>query len=145
MSKRKVITFLLLSAITIPICLYVSSVIHLGLTEGLNDLSFPKLNVVVKSIITNESHFKVYILIQSLMVLLSFFIVFVQKNSIYESDVGSITDTIKTPMVVGQGQHGTARWLKEKEYEKVFDKNVLDISKGLNGQNFENGGLICRL
>lgn len=142
MSKKKIITFILLSVITIPICLYISSIIHLSLTDGLNDLSFPKLSAVINSVVTNERHLKVYILIQSLLFLLSFFITFVQKNSIYESDVGNITDTIKTPIVVGQGQHGTARWLKEKEFEKVFNKNVLDASKKLEELKFKEGGLI---
>lgn len=142
MSKKKIITFILLSVITIPICLYISSIIHLSLTDGLNNLSFPKLSAVINSVITNERHLKVYILIQSLLFLLSFFITFVQKNSIYESDVGNVTDTIKTPIVVGQGQHGTARWLKEKEFEKVFNKNVLDASKKLEELRFKEGGLI---
>jgi len=142
MKKKKLITFILLSVITIPICVYISSIIHLGLSNELNDLSFPRVNEVIYSLITNEGHLKIYMLIQSLMILLCVFTIFIQKNSVYESDVGNITDTIKTPMVVGQGQHGTARWLKEKEYEKVFDKNILDTSKSLNEQKFENGGLI---
>jgi len=44
----------------------------------------------------------------------------------YQSNLVEITPDIKTPVSVGQYQHGSARWLKDEEKEKVFDSFVLD-------------------
>jgi len=44
----------------------------------------------------------------------------------YQSDLVEITPDIKTPVPVGQYQHGSARWLKDKEKDKAFDSFILD-------------------
>lgn len=46
----------------------------------------------------------------------------------YQSDLVEITPDIKTPVPVGQYQHGSARWLKDKEKDKAFDSFILDPS-----------------
>mgnify|MGYP002677758930 CR=1 FL=1 len=43
----------------------------------------------------------------------------------YKADLITITPDIKTPAPAGQGQHGSARWLREDEYDKIFDSVVL--------------------
>ena len=42
------------------------------------------------------------------------------RNNYMESDVDRITDNIVTPKAVGQGQHGTSRWLTNNEFKKNF-------------------------
>ena len=37
------------------------------------------------------------------------------------SNMMRVTDDIKTPVVAGQKQHGSARWLTKKEQYKTFD------------------------
>ena len=128
--------------VSVPICMYLSSIIHLGFSgEGIN-MSNIGFVFIICSLFEHSNHFKVYLLLQALFIIFFLFVTFMQKENLYESELGNITNTIRTPVTVGQGQHGTARWLKESEYEKVFDKNIYDASKSMNNQNFKSGGLI---
>ena len=43
-----------------------------------------------------------------------------------QSDVERITNNIVTPKAVGQGQHGTSRWLTDKEFKKAFKYIEID-------------------
>lgn len=105
MNKKRIIIFIILNLITIPICLYISTIIHLTLIQEFTNLSDITFKAVINSIFQNGNHLKIYMLLQFLFTLFFFLITFVQKDNIYESGLNSITDTIKTPFIVGQGQH----------------------------------------
>ena len=147
---KKVIIFLIMLIVTIPICAYISTIVHLSLIKEFTSISDIKIQTVIQSIAGNEKHFQLYVLLQFLFILFIVLIVFVETTNIFESKLGNVTDKIKTPFVVGQGQHGTARWLKNNEYEKVFDKNILyekdaiQIEQEENTKNikFNNAGLV---
>lgn len=123
--RNKIIIFLIMLMVTIPICAYISTLVHLNLVGGFTNISDIKVQTVMQSIVENNKHFQLYVLLQFLFILFIVLIVFVETTNVFESKLGNVTDKIKTPFVVGQGQHGTARWLKDNEYEKVFDKNIL--------------------
>lgn len=53
-------------------------------------------------------------------VLLCCTLFFVQNSRAYQSDLMKVTDEIEIPMPVGQFQHGSSRWMKETEKDKVF-------------------------
>lgn len=72
---------------------------------------------------------------------------FVQNSRSYQSDLMKVTDDIEIPVPVGQYQHGSSRWLKEEEKEKVFEAYNLDpsnpvikelIATGYDGLDFIN-------
>lgn len=72
---------------------------------------------------------------------------FVQNSRSYQSDLMKETDDIEIPVPVGQYQHGSSRWLKEEEKEKVFEAYNLDpsnpvikelIATGYDGLDFIN-------
>ena len=44
-----------------------------------------------------------------------------------QSEVDRITNNIITPKAIGQWQHGTSRWLTDKEFKKNF--NYIEIEK----------------
>lgn len=58
-----------------------------------------------------------------------------------ESDTFKVTENIELPKQVGEGQHGTARFMTEKEKDKVFDAVTYD---GKSNKAFEGkkGGLV---
>lgn len=142
MKQSKIIAFLLLLIVSIPICMYLSNMLHLALSGEIVNIGNIEFKSVMQSLFENNKHLKLYILLQTLFLLFDVFVTFMQKENMYESELGNITNTIKTPVTVGQGQHGTARWLKESEYEKVFDKNIYDSSKDMKNQSFKSGGLV---
>lgn len=142
MNKKKILIFIILNLVTIPICLYISTIIHLTLVQKFTTISDINFYTVINSIFTNVNHFKLYILLQFLFALFFILITFIQKDNIYASELNEITNTIKTPFVVGQGQYGTSRWLKMKEFDKVFKKNTLVFNKPPNEQKFSSAGLV---
>ena len=42
------------------------------------------------------------------------------RRETFESDTSEVAGSIQTPVAIGQGQHGTARWLKPAERRKAF-------------------------
>ncbi|TCL57667.1 type IV secretion system protein VirD4 [Kineothrix alysoides] len=74
---------------------------------------------------------------------------FVQNSRSYQADLMKVTDDIETPVPVGQYQHGSSRWLKEEEMDKVFavcylnpaDKIIKELLEtGYDGLGFLTGG-----
>jgi len=71
---------------------------------------------------------------------------FVQNSRPYQSQLISVTEEIQTPAPVGQFQHGSSRWLTDKEKGKVFSLYELDpgneIINGLIETGYDNLGFI---
>jgi type IV secretion system protein VirD4 len=42
------------------------------------------------------------------------------RRETFESDTTAVAGELQTPVAIGQGQHGTARWLKRDERRKAF-------------------------
>lgn len=141
MKYKKLTIFMILVLLTIPICLYIAGILHFTITNQFTSISDMKINIILNSVINDKQCQRVYILTQSLITLFLFLISFIQKDNIYESKLGNVTDTIKTPFRVGQGQYGTARWLKPKEFETIFKKNILSLKKEIKDQDFSSAGL----
>lgn len=142
MKYKKIIIFIILVMITVPMCLYIAGIIHFTITNQFISISDIKLNMIFSSVINNKQCQKVYFLIQVLITLFLYFITFIQKENIYESDLQSVTNNIRTPLVAGQGQYGTARWLQTKEFENTFKKNILDSKIDIKKQSFSTAGIV---
>lgn len=145
MKYKRLAIFLILLLLTIPICMYISTIIHFSLNNIFTTISDIRFSSAINSIFSDEQHLKVYSLLQFLFAIFLILVSFFQRDNIFESKLGNITDKIKTPFIVGQGQHGTARWLKPKEFCKVFSRNVLDPLLDISKQHFNSGGLVCRI
>lgn len=77
------------------------------------------------------------------IIISSFLLLFSNKRkNIYHSDKIKLTDKIEVPKPVGEGQHGTSWWLNKKDYEKVFNYNIIDRNKNYNNVTFDSGGVI---
>ena len=50
------------------------------------------------------------------------------RRETFESDTSAIAGSIQTPVAIGQGQHGTAHWMKKSERNKAFAVYRLDGS-----------------
>ncbi len=110
-----------------------------GIFNSIYDI---KINNIFNSIMNNSNHFKLYLLIQISLIISIFILVNIRNNSIYKSDLKKITDTISTPVRTGQGQFGTARWINEREFEKIFHKNGINLKNDIKGQKFDSGGIV---
>ena len=127
MKKNKVIVGTIATICNIPISLALASIIHIQLSK----IDVPRTLYDITQIVANEKFLPLFFLMFSLFEVLIFAMLVINKNSFY-SELDSITDKIKTPKSIGQGQHGTARWQTQKEFEKNFKCNKLPIERKRN-------------
>lgn len=123
--KIKIISFL--SILNIPFCIWISRFIHSRLTNiNMSEIVVDKQLILL--------FFLVFILIEVVIIMLFGF----GSKNVYQSGVIKVTDKIWTPERMGQGQHGTARWLTVKEFRKKFNHNTITE----NDEKAKNGGLV---
>lgn len=84
----------------------------------------------------DSSYIKLFVMMTVLEVLGIYNLI---KNPMhYKADLITITPDIKTPAPMGQGQHGSARWLREDEFKQVFSTVVIDS----DSTQIDSGGLV---
>lgn len=127
MKKNKVVVGIIATMCNIPLSLALASIIHIQLSK----IDVPRTLYDISQIVANEKFLPLFFLMFSLFEVLIFAMLVMNKNSFY-SELDSITDKIKTPKSIGQGQHGTARWQTQKEFEKNFKCNKLPIERKRN-------------
>lgn len=127
MKKNKVIVGIIATICNIPLSLALASIIHIQLSK----IDVPKTLYDINQIVANEKFLPLFFLMFSLFEVLIVAMLVMNKNSFY-SELDSITDKIKTPKSIGQGQHGTARWQTQKEFEKNFKCNKIPIERKKN-------------
>jgi type IV secretion system protein VirD4 len=127
MNKKKIGIIVTLSIFNIPLSIYLSAIIHTKLAK----IEFSQI-VVDKQLLL--LFFLVYLLVEVIIIMLFGF----GSKNVFQSGTVSITDKLKTPEIMGQGQHGTARWLTKKEFRNAFKCNTLSDSDN----TFNSGGII---
>lgn len=136
MKKNKLIVGIIASIINIPISTILAGLVHIQLSK----IAIPKSIYDFQKIVVNEKFLPLFFLMFTLFEVLIFAMLTINKNS-YESEIEKITDKIKTPKAIGQGQYGTARWQTNKEFEKNFKCNKLPLND--NGEyKASKGGLV---
>lgn len=136
MKKNKIIVGIISTICNIPISIALASIIHIQLLK----IDVPRTISDFGQIVANEKFLPLFFLMFSLFEVLIFAMLFIERNNFY-SELDKITDKIETPKSVGQGQHGTARWQTQKEFEKNFRCNELPIRDDNNYQA-NKGGLV---
>lgn len=127
MNKRKVGIIAVLSMLNIPLSIFLSATIHTKLAK----IEFSEI-VVDKQLLL--LFFLVYLLVEVMI----FMLFGLNSRNNFRSGTVSITDNLKTPEIMGQGQHGTARWLTKREFKRIFKCNTLSDTS----TTFNSGGII---
>lgn len=130
MIKKKWIVIGILSIINIPFCYFLSRYIHCKL-----------LKINIDEMIVDKQFLLLFLLLFSLLEIILIVLFSMNNRTQFKSEVIKITDKLKTPEIVGQGQHGTARWMSKKEFEKSFKKNIIDKTVKVTDE-FKSGGLV---
>ena len=79
----------------------------------------------IKSIVTVEKHRLLFLYLVGFSFCASATILVTYSRN-YMSKLQQITPDIFTPVAVGQNQHGSARWMKEKAKAKTFKTMIID-------------------
>lgn len=99
--------------------------------------------VAMKQCISNNEQIRMFTIFFFVILLLGIITLLVGGKSSFKVDMIEITPEIHTPVPVGQGQHGTAKWLNKKDFDKVFDSDIIDSKKLMQGkESFSAGGLV---
>ena len=130
MIKKKWVVIGILSIINIPFCYSLSRYIHCKL-----------LKINIDEMIVDKQFLLLFLLFFFLLEIMLIVLFSMNNRTQFKSEVIKITDKLKTPEIVGQGQHGTARWMSKKEFDKSFKKNVIDKTVKTTNQ-FNSGGLV---
>ena len=114
MKKEKIISFLIFSIFCIPLSWLKAVFIHCNLKHITFTFELIRNIEIVKELV-------LLFFLCLIFCFVSLVIIFtLGRNNYMESDVDRITDNIVTPKAVGQGQHGTSRWLTNNEFKKNF-------------------------
>lgn len=114
---------------------------HFILSNDFNNLLQINVHSIINTIITNPRVLAIFITLE--LIVVSFLLFFSnKKKNIYHSEQIELTPKIKVPKPVGQGQYGTASWLKKRDFGKVFKCNIIDRTKAYNEVLFDSGGVI---
>lgn len=120
----------------IPVCIFillVGTLVALMFSNALNDMltsgrittRMTDLGMMIGNVLTQENLQKLFLLLESLVALMCV-VYYVCAERSYQADTFKVTDNISIPVPYGQGQHGTAWFMSEKDKKKIFD--YIDIS-----------------
>lgn len=99
--------------------------------------------VAMKQCISNNEQIRMFTIFFFVLLLLGIITLLVGGKSSFKVDMIEITPEIRTPAPAGQGQHGTAKWLTKEKFDQVFDSDIIDSKKLMQGkESFSAGGLV---
>lgn len=124
--KQKLIVCILILVAGGIFSLLFTTILHKLLSREISVIQFIPIGQCIKSLITNNQHRMMFLCFLGFTGILTV-MYYLTNQRPYQSDLDEITPDIQTPKAVGQYQHGSSRWLKEKEYVKVFDSFELGI------------------
>lgn len=75
----------------------------------------------VKYLVSTKFLMQIYFLTESCVLLCILYFYINTSGKISSTELMHITDQIQIPIAVGQGQHGTSRFLTEEEKEEIFE------------------------
>lgn len=127
MISKKIKIIGILSVLNIPFCIWISRFIHSKL-----------LNINMSDIVIDKQFLSLFFLLFILLEVAIIMLFGMGSKNVYESEMIKVTDKIRTPARVGQGQYGTARWLTTKEFRKKFKYNSLSEKE----EKAKQGGLV---
>ena len=87
------------------------------------------LKEIVKILFADKRILMIFIILETIVITLLLLCTNKTKN-IYHSKTIKLTDKISVPIPAGDGQYGTAWWLKKKDYDKIFSYNIIERTRG---------------
>ena len=121
----------------IPVCIFIfvvgsitamlfASVLNDVLTTGSISTDLTDFSTTISGVFGGEKPRKLYLLLEALVVLLCV-VYFVCAERTYQADTYKVTDNISVPVPSGQGQHGTAWFMSNKEKHSMY--HFVEISQ----------------
>ena len=136
--KEKLILSSIVMLIVTAFNLFFTAALHGLLSHQQEALILVPFMECVKGLFTESQQFLLFLSFEGFTVLCCI-LFFVQNSRPYQSRLINITEEIQTPAPVGQFQHGSSRWLTDKEKGKVFSLYELDPGNKMINELIETG------
>lgn len=119
--KAKVIAVAILLILAAVGDVFLSTWLHLTLKGRFTGVADLRISSCIQSLAADQNHRLMYLMILLVLAcaLVALFLMERGKED-YASDTIQITDKISIPVPIGQGQHGNAKFLDKKEYDRIF-------------------------
>jgi len=128
-TKMKIMLFIFLSVIGLVIGFFFAGYVNLLLSGGnIDNISALRPGVLLASLTTDARYRLLTLCVEFVIVAGIAALMLMSRRETFESDTSAIAGSIQTPVAIGQGQHGTARWMKKAERQKAFAVYHLDES-----------------
>lgn len=139
-TKMKVMLFFFLSVIGLIIGIFFAGYMNLLLSGGnIDDIAVLRPAALMASLAADERHRMLTICVCSVIVAGIAALLLMSRRETFESDTAAVAGEIQTPIAIGQGQHGTSRWLKPAERKKAFSLYRLDTEEPIFAALLEAG------
>lgn len=114
----------------IPVCIFLfvsGTLIALLFSNALNDMiiygklttRMTDLSALTGNVLAHDKLRQLFLLLEALVALMCV-VYYVCAKRTYQADTYKVTDSISIPMPYGQGQHGTAWFMRKKEMKKCY-------------------------
>ncbi len=123
--KEKIYTAVLVIVAGTFLNLLFTRSLHLLLSGSANKIQLYSPMECIKGLFQVKQQFMLFLTFEGFLIL-CLFALLLQSNYACYSDLLKVTNNIEIPVPVGQFQHGSARWLDDNEYDKVFGSFLLD-------------------
>lgn len=134
MNKKTIYCFIF-TILNVPLSIYLSTVAHLKLTKADTTVSIE----IIKQLLNDNQYRTVLLLCFFLLEIIIIAFFYTNNKNTFQTSTNTITDKIQTPAIMGQGQHGTSRWMNKKEFKKNFKCNKIHKNKDTR---FKSGGVV---
>ena len=126
-TKVKIGLFVLLSLIGLTAGFFFSGYLNLLFSGGsVGDISAIRPAKIIAGVISDRRQRMLTLCVELVIETGIAALVLLSRKETFESDTVNVTNGIKTPIAIGQGQHGTARWMKADEKRLAFSVYRLD-------------------
>jgi type IV secretion system protein VirD4 len=136
--KEKLILSSIIIGIGTVFNLFFTAALHGLLSRQYDTLTLIPLLQCLDGLFTQKQQLLMFLSFEGFIVLCCT-LFFIQNSRSYQSELMKVTDDIFTPIPVGQFQHGSSRWLREKEKSKVFACFTLDPKNKIIGEMIATG------
>ncbi|MFI3238742.1 MAG: type IV secretory system conjugative DNA transfer family protein [Lachnospiraceae bacterium] len=118
--------------------IFFTAMVHSLLAREVDSLTLISLWDCLVGIVTVSQHRMLFLTFEGFLILCCI-VFFIENNRPYQSDLIKVTENIYTPAPVGQHQHGSSRWLKAEEKDKVFSPIVIDTKNKVIKELIDTG------
>lgn len=118
--------------------LYFTAALHGILSGEMRTLAVIPLSRCIRGLFMNGRQGMLFAAFEGFILLLCI-LFFVQNSRSYQSELVKVTEDISTPVAVGQYQHGSSRWMREGEKDRIFSYCIINPSHPVIQELLEGG------